>query len=129
MVPTDILVMADERRLRQVLHNLVGNAVKYSPAGGTITVVARESRTEVAVSVTDQGVGIPRHMWDRIFHPYQRVEHGEAASIDGTGLGLAITKGIIEAHGGRIWVESESGAGSTFSFTLPRAPAPVEGAW
>jgi len=105
-----------------VLHNLLENAVKYSPAGGAITVAAKDSQAEVLVSVSDQGVGIPRHHWDRIFRPYERAESGKAEIIAGTGLGLAICKGIIEAHGGRIWVESEPGVGSTFSFTVPRAP-------
>ncbi len=121
-VPWDALVMADSKRFRQVLRNLLENAVKYSPAGGAITVAAKDTQAEVLVSVSDQGVGIPRHQWDRIFRPYERAESGKAEIIAGTGLGLAICKGIIEAHGGRIWVESEPGVGSTFSFTVPRAP-------
>jgi signal transduction histidine kinase len=117
----DLFVMADGRRFRQVLANLLENAVKYSPEGGLIKVAAVERQGEVEISVTDRGVGIPRHQWDRIFRPYQRAESGKAQGVAGNGLGLAICKGIVEAHGGRIWVESEPGAGSTFSFTVPRA--------
>ena len=124
-MPEDLKVAADSRRLRQVVANLLENAVKYSPEGGTITVCALERQGEVEVAVTDQGVGIPRKQWDRIFRPYQRAESGKAADVAGNGLGLAICKGIVEAHGGRIWVESEPGIGSTFSFTVPRAPSLV----
>jgi signal transduction histidine kinase len=122
-MPEDLKVAADSRRLRQVVANLLENAVKYSPEGGTVTVCALERQGEVEVAVTDQGVGIPRKHWDRIFRPYQRAESGKAADVAGNGLGLAICKGIVEAHGGRIWVESEPGIGSTFSFTVPRAPS------
>ncbi len=125
LMPNDLFVMADGRRLRQVLSNLLENAVKYSPDGGCITVAAVERQGEVEISVSDQGVGILRHQWDRIFRPYQRAESGKAQGVAGNGLGLAICKGIVEAHGGRIWVESEPGAGSTFSFTVPRAPSLV----
>jgi len=124
-MPDDLFVMADGRRLRQVLSNLLENAVKYSPDGGLVRVTASERQGEVEISVSDGGVGIPRHQWDRIFRPYQRADSGKAQDVAGNGLGLAICKGIVEAHGGRIWVESEPGAGSTFSFTVPRAPGVV----
>jgi signal transduction histidine kinase len=114
-------VLGDGRRLRQVLHNLLENAAKYSPDGGPITICAAESDGEVVISVADSGVGIPRHQWDRVFRPYQRADTATSRGISGNGLGLAICKGIIEAHGGRIWVESEPGAGSVFSFTVPVA--------
>ena len=122
----DVHVLGDSRRLRQLLANLLENAVKYSPDGGTITVAASERQGEVEVSVADQGVGIPRHQWDGVFRPYQRADTGKAAAVAGNGLGLAICKGIVEAHGGRIWVESEPGTGTTFSFTVPRAPRLIE---
>jgi K+-sensing histidine kinase KdpD len=125
-VPEGLFVMADRRRLRQVLHNLIENAVKYSPEGGAIRVGAMATETEVTVSVSDHGLGIPRHQWDRIFRPYQRAEGPASHAVAGNGLGLAICKGIVEAHGGRIWVESEPNAGSTFSFTVSRAAAPDE---
>jgi two-component system sensor histidine kinase KdpD len=120
-VASALTVMGDGRRVRQVLHNLIENAAKYSPDGGPITICATESDGEVVISVVDSGVGIPRHQWDRVFRPYQRADTATSRGISGNGLGLAICKGIVEAHGGRIWVESEPGSGSVFSFTLPLA--------
>ena len=124
---TDVQVLGDRRRLRQVVANLLENAVKYSPDGGLIRVAACERPGEVEVSISDQGVGIPRHQWNAIFRPYQRADPGKAEGVSGNGLGLAICKGIIEAHGGRIWVESEPGRGTTFWFTVPPAPPIVDG--
>lgn len=121
VAPDDLLVMGDGRRLRQVLHNLIENAAKYSPDGGSIRLTAAPRNGEVVISVSDEGVGIARPQWDRIFRPYQRGDAAITHRISGSGLGLAICKGIVEAHGGRIWVESEPGVGSTFSFTVPRA--------
>jgi two-component system, OmpR family, sensor histidine kinase VicK len=94
--------------------------VKYSPDGGCITLSARCERRELIVSVTDEGLGMPATELDKIFDRFHRV-HGEASRvIGGTGLGLAICKGLVEAHGGRIWAESEGeGKGSAFLFTLP----------
>lgn len=129
-VPSNLCAMADGRRLRQVLTNLLENAVKYSPDGGTIKVSACERPTEVEVSVSDEGVGIPRHQWDRLFRAYQRADSGTALGVAGNGLGLAICKGIVEAHGGRIWVDDKhdnSGKGTTFSFTVPRVPIEARG--
>ena len=114
---------ADRRRLREVLDNLIQNAVKYSPDGGAISVRAQAEREEVLVSVSDRGIGIPRHLLERVFHAYERDEAGATRGIMGTGLGLAICKGLVEALGGRIWVESDVGAGSTFLFTVPVAPS------
>ncbi|MBI4213622.1 MAG: hypothetical protein HY534_04865 [Chloroflexi bacterium] len=127
-VPDDLLVVADRRRLREVLDNLLQNAVKYSPDGGKITARARADGTEVLVTVSDCGIGIPRHLQERVFHAYERDEAGASRGIMGTGLGLAICKGLVEAHGGRIWVQSEVGLGSTFFFTVPAAPALVQSA-
>jgi signal transduction histidine kinase len=115
----DLYVMADGHRLRQVLDNLAQNAAKYSPKGGTIRVAAASRDGDVVISVSDDGVGIPRHQWETVFRPYQRADTSRGFS--GNGLGLAICKGVVEAHGGRIWVESEPGVGSTFSFTLTEA--------
>ncbi len=120
-VASDLFIMADSRRLRQVLQNLLENAAKYSPDGGSIKIGADEVGGEVVISVSDSGVGIPRHQWDRVFRPYQRADTAMSHGISGNGLGLAICKGIVEAHGGRIWVESEPSMGSVFSFTVPRA--------
>jgi PAS domain S-box-containing protein len=114
------LVQADEQRLHQVFSNLIGNAIKFTPAGGHIRVAAERYEGLVRFAVSDTGAGIPPeylpHLFDR-FWQAQRVNHR------GAGLGLAIVKGIVEAHGGRIWVESTPGKGSTFYFTLPIAPA------
>ena len=107
--------------MERVFSNLLENAAKYSPDGVPITVCAAETGGEVVISVADSGVGIPRHQWDRVFRPYQRADTATSRGISGNGLGLAICKGIIEAHGGRIWVESEPGAGTVFSFTVPVA--------
>ncbi len=118
-VPDDLFILGDRRRVGQVLHNLVENAMKYSPQGGTVAIAARRTDDAVLITVSDQGAGIPRHQWNKIFEPYHRAE--TTGQISGTGLGLAICKGIVETHGGRIWVESAPEVGSTFSFTLPIA--------
>jgi len=110
-------VMADSERIRQVVTNLVHNAIKFTPAGGRVSVTARASSSEVIVSVADTGVGIPRDDLPRIFERFYKADR--ARSGGGTGLGLAISKHIIQAHAGRIWVESAEGKGSTFHFALP----------
>jgi signal transduction histidine kinase len=119
----DPLVNADKKRIYQVVQNLLSNAVKYSPDGGCITLTAHTARRGLVVSVTDQGLGMPATELDRIFDRFHRV-HGEMSRvIGGTGLGLAICKGLVEAHGGQIWAESDGeGKGSTFKFTLPLLP-------
>ncbi len=120
-------VRGDPLRLRQVLDNLLTNAIKYSPAGGRVDVIARQCDSEVAVSVIDQGIGLPRDKIGRLFEKFYRVDNTLAHRVRGSGLGLAIVKHIVDAHGGRIWVESELGRGSTFTFTLPLwAPAPPD---
>jgi signal transduction histidine kinase len=116
----DPLVCGDQRRLYQVLQNLLTNAVKYSPHGGCITLSAEARGRELVVSVADQGLGMPASELDRIFDRFHRVQGAVSCGIGGTGLGLAICKGLVEAHGGRIWADSEGeGQGSTFRFTLP----------
>ncbi|MGI9146048.1 MAG: ATP-binding protein [Chloroflexota bacterium] len=121
--PEDPLVNADQRRIYQVVQNLLTNAVKYSPDGGCIALSAESDHRTLVVSVADQGLGMPTAELDRIFDRFHRV-HGEMSRvIGGTGLGLAICKGLVEAHGGRIWAESAGeGKGSIFKFTLPRSP-------
>jgi K+-sensing histidine kinase KdpD len=116
----DPLVDADEKRIYQVMQNLITNAVKYSPDGGCISLSAQTQRRELVVSVTDEGLGIPLTEIDKIFDRFHRVQTEVSRGIGGTGLGLAICKGLIEAHGGRITAESGGeGKGSTFRFTLP----------
>jgi signal transduction histidine kinase len=114
--------LADPVRIEQVLLNLLTNAVRYSPAGGIITVLARPSAGDVEVCVRDQGIGIPADKLERIFEKFYRLESPQVRGVRGSGLGLAICKELVEAHGGRIWVESQEGVGSTFYFTLPAAP-------
>ncbi len=111
-------VRCDRDRLAQVFSNLIENAVKYAP-DGHIRVTIRAEGGEVCVCVSDEGPGIPPEEMETIFHPYVRLHRGEAA---GSGLGLYITRGIVEAHGGRIWVDSAPGKGTTFTFCLPVVP-------
>jgi signal transduction histidine kinase len=115
-------VRADQRRLERVFTNLISNAVKYSPPGSTVAVGGAPWEGEgggVRFWVRDNGPGIPEEDRTRIFEKFQRGR--DVAGIQGTGLGLAIARGVVEEHGGRIWVESGSGSGSTFCFTIPRA--------
>jgi PAS domain S-box-containing protein len=113
------LVWGDPERLREVLSNLVSNAVKYSPDGGTVWVGGRVDGNGATVYVADQGIGIPPEEQARIFDRFHRVETGLHRRTEGTGLGLYLVKAIVEAHGGRVWVESAPGRGSIFMFTLP----------
>jgi signal transduction histidine kinase len=109
-------VSCDGPRLLQLWSNLLGNAVKFTPEGGTITVRVQARDGVIAVAVTDTGAGIPRAQLPFVFDRYWR---GTSGTRQGTGLGLFIAKAIVEAHGGRIWVESTVGQGSTFYFTIP----------
>jgi K+-sensing histidine kinase KdpD len=118
--PSDPLVATVEsKRIEQVLRNLLSNAIKYSPEGGTITVQGRGDKRQLLIRVSDQGIGIPPEELERVFERFYRVENEIIQSVRGAGLGLAVCQGIIEAHGGRIWVESTIGVGSNFYFTLP----------
>jgi signal transduction histidine kinase/DNA-binding response OmpR family regulator len=113
-------VLADTGRIQQVLSNLIGNALKFTPAGGRVVVGAACAQEEVRIAITDTGQGIPA---DQLPHIFGRFWQGQRADRRGIGLGLAIAKGIIDAHAGRIWVESREGEGASFFFTLPVAPA------
>ncbi len=115
-------VLADADRVVQTLTNIVGNAVKFSPAGSTVTVETVERDGEVILRVHDQGRGVPAAMLEAIFEPFEQVDSSDSRAQGGTGLGLAISRGIVDRHGGRIWAESEPGVGTTVSFTLPLAP-------
>ncbi len=121
-VPPDLPeVWGDRTRIIQVLTNLVTNAYKYTPEGGGIAITAQWVDDSVQVDVADTGIGIAPQDQDRLFTRFFRADHPEVRRVAGTGLGLSIAKSIIEMHGGRIWVESKLGEGSTFSFTLPLA--------
>ena len=117
-------VDADRDHLEQVLDNLVSNAIKFSPEGGTIMLRVREQGDTVVVSIKDPGVGIPGDQLDAVFGLFYQAEDPVSRRTGGMGLGLYISKEIISRHGGQIWAESEPGAGSTFNFSLPRTPAP-----
>jgi two-component system phosphate regulon sensor histidine kinase PhoR len=121
-VPPEMpMVLGDASLLREVLQNLLDNAVQYTPAGGQIQVSATTDAREAVVAVTDTGIGIPLLDQERIFERFYRVDAARSREAGGTGLGLSIAKHIIDAHGGRLWVESEVGRGSKFSFSVPLA--------
>ena len=113
------LVYADELRLERILYNLLGNAVKYSPQGGKIRVSARPDGEYLVIGVSDQGIGISPSDQSKLFAPFQRLEEFRPEGARGVGLGLLVCRRLVEAHGGKIWVESEPGRGSTFFFTMP----------
>jgi signal transduction histidine kinase len=113
-------VLADRERIQEVVLNLLDNAVKYSPRGQRIRVTGSVTDDDVVVSVSDKGQGIPLREQERIFERFQRLEGATVRSTQGAGLGLYICRAIVEAHGGRLTVQSELGQGSTFSFSLPR---------
>jgi len=112
-------IAADRRRLAEVLQNLLDNAIQYTPSGGQIVVSASSDGDQVTFTVSDTGIGIPRTDQPRIFERFYRVDVARSREVGGTGLGLSIAKHLVEAHGGRIWVESEVGQGSKFHFTVP----------
>lgn len=114
------LVKGDPQRLEQVMDNLVSNAIKYSPRGGVVDIQGKFNAAEVVLTVSDDGVGIAHSEQERIFDRFYRVEGPETRAVSGTGLGLYITRAIIEAHGGRCWVNSTPGQGATFFIALPR---------
>jgi signal transduction histidine kinase len=112
-------VVGDEAALVRVVINLAGNAIKFTPEGGAVTVRLAEQEGEVELAVTDTGDGIPAEALERIFEPYQQAHRGRG----GSGLGLAVVRGLVDAHGGTVRVESEAGRGSVFRVRLPAAPA------
>ncbi|PLT36021.1 cell wall metabolism sensor histidine kinase WalK [Bacillus sp. V5-8f] len=109
----------DEDKITQVLYNIISNAIKYSPEGGKITFRIKEESEKIVVSISDQGVGIPKNNLSKIFERFYRVDKARARNLGGTGLGLAIAKEMVEAHDGEIWAESKEGKGTTIFFTLP----------
>jgi len=117
---TALRLNGDGRRIRQVVDNLIENATKYSKAGSTVTIEAKSQDSELVISVADQGIGIPRENLGNVFDRMFNLEHRLTQESGGLGLGLALCKGLVEAHGGRIWVESELGKGSVFRLALPQ---------
>ena len=115
-------IKGDQSKLRQLIHKLLNNAVKYSPRGGLVKVTAEPWQTdEILVSIRDEGIGVPEDQIGRLFQKFSRLDTPEMKEIKGSGLGLWICSEIVKSHGGRIWVESEMGKGSTFKFTLKTA--------
>ena len=112
------LPWADEDRIRQITQNLLVNATKFTPEGGTITLRAKEQNGSLVVEVQDTGYGIPEEEQKRLFRPYHR-QIGDREHLSGLGLGLALCKNLVQLHGGRIWVVSQEGKGSTFAFSIP----------
>jgi two-component system NtrC family sensor kinase len=113
------VVRGNPRRLRQVVENLIANAVKYTHEGGWISVEIAKDEQHIAVTVADNGIGIPLAEQPYIFERFYRVESDQTQDIKGTGLGLTIARSVIEKHGGRVWVDSRPGVGSAFTFLLP----------
>jgi two-component system sensor histidine kinase BarA len=115
-IPKDLLVFADRNRLHDIFINLLSNAFKFTPGGGQVKVIASQKDNYILHEIQDTGIGIPLDKTEKIFEEFYQVD---GSKYGGTGLGLAITKRVVEEHGGKIWVESRLGAGSTFYFTLP----------
>lgn len=115
----DMFVYGDRDKLTQLMDNILSNAVKYSPEGGTITCALKAEKDRVLVSIKDEGVGIPKENIPFVFDRFYRVDKARTRNLGGTGLGLAIAKEIVTAHGGSIWVSSDWGKGTTISFALP----------
>jgi signal transduction histidine kinase len=116
--PSLPMLWADEYRVLQIVQNLVINATKFTPEGGTITLRAREQNGALVIEVQDTGRGIPEEEQRRLFRPYYR-QLSDREHLSGLGLGLALCKNLVQLHGGRIWVQSEEGKGATFSFSIP----------
>jgi two-component system phosphate regulon sensor histidine kinase PhoR len=118
----DSKLVADKLRISQVVGNILDNAVKFSPQGKKVTVILKEQGNEFQVSISDRGIGVSPDFFDHIFERFYRVRNTASRQYSGIGMGLFIAKAIVEAHGGRIWLSSNPGTGSTFYFTLPKVP-------
>jgi signal transduction histidine kinase len=124
----DLQIVADQRKLKQILFNLLSNAVKFTPGPGTVTVSVARTGDFIEISVTDSGIGIKAEDIPKLFQPFTQLESVYTKEHEGTGLGLALNRHLVELHGGRIWVASEPGKGSRFSFTIPLRLAETESA-
>ena len=112
-------VMIDSEKMRAVFQNLLENAIKYTPKGGSVKLGLKEENNELLVSISDNGIGIPKEEQKNVFNRFFRAKNAIKAETDGSGLGLFICKGIVEQHGGKIWFESEENKGTSFYFTIP----------
>ena len=119
-------IVADADKVDQILTNLVSNSIKYAPNGGVITVSGHKTDGVIRMAVSDQGMGIPAEHLDKVFDRFHRIDNRDTRKVGGTGIGLYLVKHLVEAHGGRIWVESEVGKGSSFIFELPKCPPQFE---
>ena len=117
--PESLEVRADKSKVKQVMYNLLSNAIKFTPIGGRIWVKAHASNGDLVVSVGDTGIGVPAEHQDRIFGEFYQIDNATTRATQGTGLGLSLTRRIVQLHGGALWVESEPGKGSIFSFRVP----------
>ena len=127
-IPDDLPPLrADRHKLEEILTNLISNAIKFSPQGGTVKVAAQTEGNFVKISVSDEGIGISEQQMPHLFQRFRRLHENEQKKVSGTGIGLFLCKHLVEAHGGTIEVESEPGIGSTFSFTIPIADADQQG--
>jgi len=125
-IPPSLVIEADRSDLEQVFINLLDNAIKYTPEGGRVIISATEKdQGEIEFSIQDNGIGIPKEDIPRIFERFYRVDKGRSQALGGTGLGLSIVKHLVQAHSGKVWVESQPGKGSAFYFTLPKQPETV----
>ena len=124
-----IFIEVDPDRMIQVLDNIMNNAIKYSPDGGTITGRMQKTDDAVIISISDEGMGIPKADLNKIFTRFYRVDRARSRAMGGSGLGLAISKEVVEQHGGRIWAESKEGKGTTFYLSLPYVPFEEEDEW
>jgi signal transduction histidine kinase len=123
-IPEDLVIYADRNGVHDIFINLLSNAFKFTPDGGQIQIIASQKSDDILLEIHDTGIGIPKDAIEKIFEEFYQVEGGKHG---GTGLGLAITKRLVEEHGGKIWVESQSGEGSTFYFTLPTSEENEDG--
>jgi signal transduction histidine kinase len=121
LLPDELTIDGDVEQLREALRNLLDNAIKYTAPGGAIQVVLRQEGHHARIEVADNGCGIPSGALEKLFQPFFRVRTSETINIPGTGLGLSLAKSIIDAHCGRIWVQSQEGQGSCFFVDLPIA--------
>jgi CheY-like chemotaxis protein len=119
----NVRIVADQRKLKQILFNLLSNAVKFTPTAGTVNVSAVRDGEFIEITVADTGIGIRGEDVPKLFQAFTQLESVYTKGFEGTGLGLALTRQLVELHGGRIWMDSEFGTGSRFSFTIPLTQA------